>query len=65
MRLSVIRLDGKGLFITGDSLVKLSKLSKNIAKVVVRLSVIRLDGKGLLVAGNGIVQLALLLKSIA
>ena len=62
MRLRIIRLDGKGLVVTGHSLIKLPLAIKRGAEVGMRLSVIRLDGKGLHYEINGNIVFANLMS---
>ena len=56
MRLSVIRLDGEGLVVAGDSLIQSPQVLERIAKVAVRLGKIGFDGEGFMMAGNGLVK---------
>ncbi len=62
MRLGIVRLDGKGLFIVGNGFVLSAQFLEGIPQVIMRLSKVRLDGKGLFITGNGVFLLTQLIK---
>ena len=64
VRFSVIRLDRKGLAVTGFGFREPALLPEDVAQVVVRFSVVRLDDKGLAVTGFGLREPVLLLEGV-
>lgn len=65
MRVGVVRLNGEGLAIARDSLVKIFLAPERNAKIVVRFGVIGLEGEGLAIARHGLVELPQFLEHIA